>query len=157
MLVRNLRLYAYQFSGYWKDVGTIDSYYSANMELLEDEPPLDLFGTSRIYSNSNIYPPHFVGPKGSMETSIVSNGCKIMGTVRHSVLGSNVTVGEGALVQDSILLPDAVIEPGAKVYRAIVSERATILSGTTFGVDKPDGPITLLGDDKTNGSEEVQA
>jgi glucose-1-phosphate adenylyltransferase len=92
-----------------------------------------------------------------METSIVSNGCKIMGTVRHSVLGSNVTVGEGALVQDSILLPGAVIESGAKVYRAIVSERATILSGTTFGVDEPDGPITLLGDDKTNGSEEVQA
>lgn len=151
MLEAGKRLFAYEFSGYWKDVGTIDSYYSANMELLEDHPPLDLYGSVRIYSNSNIYPPHFVGPEGDVQRTIVSNGCKIMGAVQHSVLGSNVTVGEGALVKDSILLNGAVVEPGAKVYRAIISERATILEGTTFGEDTIDGPITLLGDDLTNG------
>lgn len=151
MLSQQKRLFAYEFSGYWKDVGTIDSYYSANMELLEKDPALDLYNSIRIFSNSNIYPPHFVGPMGDVQRSIVSNGCKIMGTVEHSVLGSNVTIGEGALVKDSILLPDAVVEPGARVYRAIVAERATILEGTTFGTDDPNGAITLLGDDQQNG------
>ncbi len=151
MLAAQNRLFVYQFSGYWKDVGTIDSYYSANMELLEENPPLDLYGHFRIFSNSNIYPPHFVGPEGKVDRSIVSNGCRILGSVEHSVLGSNVTVGLGALVKDSILLPGAVIEPGAKVYRAIVAERSTILSGTTFGTDDESAPITLLGDDMTNG------
>ena len=150
MLAAGNRLFTYQYTGYWKDVGTIDSYYGANMELLEEDPPLDLYSVNRIYSNSNIYPPHYVGPTGSISTSILSNGCKIFGTVEHSVIGSNVTIGEGAIVKDSILLPDAVVEPGAKVYRSIIAERATILSGTTFGEDKPDGPITLLGDDLTN-------
>ena len=74
-----------------------------------------------------------------------------MGSVQHSVLGSNVTIGEGAVVKDSILLNGAVVEPDARVYRAIVSERATILAGTTFGVDEENGTITLLGDDLTNG------
>ena len=149
MLAAGNRLFVYRFSGYWKDVGTIDSYYSANMELLEPHPGLDLYGKPRIFSNSNIFPPHFVGPKGSVDRSIVSNGCQILGTVEHSVLGSNVMVGEGARVTDSILLPGAVVEPGAQVTRAIVAERATILADTVFCT--ADGPISLLGDDMTNG------
>ncbi len=151
MLAAQDRLFVYRFSGYWKDVGTIDSYYEANMELLEPEPALNLYGANRIFSNSNIYPPHFVGQTGSVERSIVSNGCRIHGSVVHSVLGSNVTVGEGALVKDSILLPGAVIQPGAKVYRSIIAERATILADTTFGTDDENAAITLLGDDKENG------
>ena len=151
MLAEGKRLFAYEFSSYWKDVGTIDSYYGANMELLEKEPALDLYGDNRIFSNSNIYPPAFVGPNGDIEKSIVSNGCAVYGKVEHSVLGSNVTIGEDAIVKDSILLNDAVVEPGAKVYRAIIAERSTILSGTVFGEDIPDGPITLLGDDQNNG------
>ena len=121
------------------------------MELLEKDPPLDLYGDNRIFSNSNIYPPAFVGPNGDIEKSIVSNGCAVYGKVEHSVLGSNVTIGEGAIVKDSILLNDAVVEPGAKVYRAIIAERSTILSDTVFGEDNPEGPITLLGDDQNNG------
>ena len=151
MLEEGKRLFAYQFSGYWKDVGTIDSYYGANMELLEKDPALDLYGDNRIFSNSNIYAPAFVGPNGDIEKSIVSNGCAIYGKVEHSVLGSNVTIGEGAYVKDSILLNDAVVEPGATVYRSIIAERSTILAGTTFGEDTPDGTITLLGDDQNNG------
>ena len=151
MLAAEQRLFVYRFSGYWKDVGTIDSYYGANMELLDPEPALDLYGTARIFSNSNIYPPHFVGPEGVVEKSIVSNGCQILGTVRHSVLGSNVTVGAGALVKDSILLPGATVEPGAQVCRAIVAERATIRARTVFGQDDESAPISLLGDDMTNG------
>ena len=139
MLAAGNRLFVYRF----------DSYYSANMELLEPHPGLDLYGKPRIFSNSNIFPPHFVGPKGSVDRSIVSNGCQILGTVEHSVLGSNVMVGEGARVTDSILLPGAVVEPGAQVTRAIVAERATILADTVFGT--ADGPISLLGDDMTNG------
>ena len=151
MLGENRRLFVYRFTGYWKDVGTIDSYYSANMELLEPEPALNLYGQNRIFSNSNIYPPHFVGPEGSVEKSIVSNGCRIYGTVIHSVLGSNVTVGAGAVVRDSILLPDAVVEPGATVNRAILAERATVRSGTVFGTGDENAAIALLGDDMTNG------
>ncbi len=151
MLAGGNRLFVYRFSGYWKDVGTIDSYYCANMELLEASPALDLYGKPRIFSNSNIYPPHFVGPDGSVERSIISNGCQILGTVEHSVVGSNVTVGEGALVKDSILLPGAVVEPGAQVFRAIVAERATILTNTVFGADDSAAPVSLLGDDMTNG------
>jgi len=120
------------------------------MELLEDEPELNLYGKSRIFSNSNIYPPHYVGATGSVDKSIISNGCRIFGRVEHSVLGSTVSVGEGALVKDSILLPGATVEPGAKVYRAIVSERATILAGTTFGSEDESQPISLLGDDMSN-------
>ena len=150
MLAEGLRLFVYRFAGYWKDVGTIDSYYGANMELLEDEPELNLYGKNRIFSNSNIYPPHYVGETGSVKKSIISNGCRIYGQVEHSVLGSHVTVGEGALVKDSILLPDAVVEPGATVCRAIVSERATILAGTTFGSEDESAPISLLGDDMKN-------
>jgi len=150
MLAEGLRLFVYRFSGYWKDVGTIDSYYGANMELLEDEPELNLYGKNRIFSNSNIYPPHYVGATGSVDKSIISNGCRIFGRVEHSVLGSTVSVGEGALVKDSILLPGATVEPGAKVYRAIVSERATILAGTTFGSEDESQPISLLGDDMSN-------
>ncbi len=151
MLAGGNRLFVYRFSGYWKDVGTIDSYYCANMELLEPSPALDLYGKPRIFSNSNIYPPHFVGTKGSIDRSIVSNGCRILGRVEHSVVGSNVTVGEGALVKDSILLPGAVVEPGAQVFRAIVAERATILTNTVFGTDDSFAPVSLLGDDMTNG------
>ena len=150
MLGAGCNLFVYRFEGYWKDVGTIDSYYGANMELLEESPALDLYGKARIYSNSNIYPPHFVGPDGTVEKSIISNGCQILGRVEHSVLGSTVMVGEGALVKDSILLPGAVVEPGAKVYRSIVSERATICAGTTFGTDDETAPISLLGDDMKN-------
>ncbi len=150
MLAEGLRLFVYRFSGYWKDVGTIDSYYGANMELLEDEPELNLYGKNRIFSNSNIYPPHYVGATGSVDKSIISNGCRIFGRVEHSVLGSTVSVAEGALVKDSILLPGATVEPGAKVYRAIVSERATILAGTTFGSEDESQPISLLGDDMSN-------
>lgn len=151
MLAANRRLFVYRFSGYWKDVGTIDSYYEANMELLEPEPSLNLYGDIRIFSNSNIYPPHFVGRDGSVEKSIVSNGCRIYGAVSHSVLGSNVTVGAGATVKDSILLPGVTIEPGAKVYRAILGERSKVLSGTVFGEEGPGSPISLLGDDAANG------
>ncbi len=150
MLAENLRLFVYRFSGYWKDVGTIDSYYGANMELLDTDPGLDLYARARIYSNSNIYPPHFVGPDGVVERSIVSNGCRILGKVEHSVVGSNVVIGTGAEVKDSILLPGCVVESGAKVNRAIISERARILSGTTFGEPGEDAPIVLLGDDMTN-------
>lgn len=151
MLAHQNRLFVYRFSGYWKDVGTIDSYYEANMELLEETPSLNLYGPFRIFSNSNVYPPHFVGPTGCAERSIVSNGCRIYGTVHHSVLGSNVTVGKGAVVKDSILLPGATIEPRAKVCRSIIAERATILADTTFGSDDDSAAITLLGDDMVNG------
>ena len=150
LLAQEKRLFAYRFAGYWKDVGTIDSYYSANMELLEENPPLDLYGDFRIYSNSNIYPPQYIGPNGVVSQSIVSNGCRILGEVNHSVLGSEVTIGEGAIVKDSILLNGVTIEPGAKVYRSIIAERSTVVADSTFGEDAENGPITLMGDDSTN-------
>ncbi len=130
LLRENQRLFAYEFSGYWKDVGTIDSYYDAQMSLLEDEPEFKIFDQStKTYSNANIYPPHYVGPNGTVRRSLVSGGCNILGSVTHSILSSDVTIEEGAVVEDAILLPGVTVCAGAKVSRAIVGEEAVIEAG----------------------------
>ncbi len=146
LLAQNKRLFAYTFSGYWKDVGTQSSYYNAQMELLEPQPEFDIFSPDmRIYSNSNIDPPHYVGPDGVVEKSLICNGCRILGTVRHSILAPHAYVAENALVEDSILLPGARVEAGAQVRHAIIGERSTLSAGCTLGA--PDAELVVIGDD----------
>ena len=144
LLGENKRLYAYRFAGYWKDVGTIDSYYEAQMDLLEDEPEFGIFDPNvRTYSNANSSAPHYIGKDGSATRSLVSNGCVILGKVNHSILSSDVTVEEGAVVEDAILLPGAKIGAGAKVIHAIVGEDAIIGPGAVLqGTDD----IPVVGD-----------
>ena len=130
------RLFAYQFDGYWKDVGTIDSLWEANLDLLNPKANIDLSDSSwRIYCKNQSTAPHFMADTAKVENSMVSAGCVIGGKVDYSVLFSNVTVEEGAEVDYSIVMPGAVIKSGAKVRYAMIAENAVIESGAEVGED----------------------
>lgn len=147
LLGQGKNLYVYRFSGYWRDVGTIESYYQANMELLGDSAEFDIFaGDMRIFSNSNIYPPHYTGEQAQIENCLVCNGCTVLGEARNSILSSGVYIGRGAKVYDSILLPGARVESGARVMRAIIGENAVVEVNAYFGSMAADRPISVVGD-----------
>ena len=147
MLSQNKRVFAYEYSGYWKDVGTIESYYDAQMDLLADNPEFNIFDKEmRIFSNSNIAPPHYIGKDGIVKRSLVCNGCTILGTAKDSILSFDVYIGENAVVEESIFLPGARVEAGATVKRAIVGEDAVIESGAYFCGDQAKRKIAVIGD-----------
>ena len=147
LLREGKKLCAYKFSGYWQDVGTIDSYYNSQMALLEDQPDFNIFEDDmRIFSNANISPPHFVGRNGEVDRSLVCNGCIVLGRVKDSILSSDVYVGEGAVVEKSILLPGARVEGNARVFQAIIGENAVIGAGACFCGGTRQDHIALLGD-----------
>lgn len=149
LLAQRRRLFAYSFSGYWRDVGTIDSYYEANMDLLAEKPEFDIFEQGRqLYNNANIFPPHYVGEKAVVQNSLVCNGCTVLGEVRNSILSTEAYVGPGAKVKDAILLPGARVESGARVMRAIVGERAVIETNAYFGSQDKEQPIVVVGDNE---------
>ncbi len=130
------RLYAHRFDGYWKDVGTIESYYVANMELLGDLPSLDLFEKNfKITSNSNTdaRPPQYIGSNSEIKNSLICNGCTILGKVENSLISPGVTIQEGAVVKDSIIFPDVVIMEKAIVNKTIVGENVVIGEESMIG------------------------
>ncbi len=130
------RLFAYQFDGYWKDVGTIDSLWEANLDLLNPKVDLDLSDDSwRIYSKTTASPPHYISAKAKVENSMIAEGCEIDGEVDYSILFSNVTVEEGATVRYSIVMPGTVIKSGALVEYSIVAENAVIDENAHVGND----------------------
>ncbi|MBQ9139468.1 MAG: glucose-1-phosphate adenylyltransferase [Ruminococcus sp.] len=134
MLRDDQRLFAYEFEGYWKDVGTLDSLWEANMDLLSPTLRLDLHDKSwRIYSRSNCVPPQYIGNNAKIENSMIAEGCDIDGSVDFSVLFAGVTVEEGAVVNYSIIMPGAVIKSGAVVEYAIVGSDSVIESGAHIG------------------------
>ena len=139
MLQAGERVFCYRFTGYWKDVGTIDSLWEANMDLLasgSDLGDLNIFEPSwRIYSRPNSAPPHFVGDSAHISHAVVSEGCEVYGSVENSVLFTGVTVEPGARVKYSIIMPGAVIERDASVEYAIVAEEAVIRRGARVGAD----------------------
>ena len=149
MLEAGERMAAYRFSGYWKDVGTIDSLWDANMDLLSRNSEMDLYDSEwPIYARSPVKPPHVTGEQASVEDSLLTAGSEVYGTVRHSVLFHSVTVEEGAVVEDSILMPGAAVRAGAQVRYAIVAERAVIGAGAQVGTGReehaPRPPITVV-------------
>lgn len=147
LLAQGKPVFAHRFDGYWQDVGTIESYYETQMNLLEAEPAFNIFDDNRrVFSNSNVFPPHYIGANALVERSIICNGCTILGTVKNSIISTDVSVGEGALVEDSILLPGAVVEENARVIRAIVGEEAVIEKGACFFGGNKDSKIALIGD-----------
>lgn len=147
LLAEGRHLYAYEFSGYWEDVGTIESYYHTNMELLRDDSRFDLFdGDWRIYSNSNIYPPHYIGKRAQIEGSLICNGSTVLGEVHNSIISPEVFIGEGAKVIDSILLPGARVESGARVMRAILGEGAQVDMNAYFGSLDENEPVGVAAD-----------
>jgi glucose-1-phosphate adenylyltransferase len=144
MLHDQLALYAYPFEGYWKDVGTIDSLWQANMDLLADEPPIDLRDKDwRIYSGNLNFPPHFIGPKGSAKSSLVAEGSEVLGTVTNSVIFYDVIIKEGARVTNSVIMPGTVVEKDAVVEKAILGEHCVVEAGATFR--NSDGSVAVLG------------
>jgi glucose-1-phosphate adenylyltransferase len=127
LLADNKTLYAYRFKGYWKDVGTIDSLWEANMDLLDSNNELDLNDpTWKIYTEDATTLPHYVGPEASIKRSFVTQGCIIEGEVKNSVLFTGVEVGEGAKIIDSVLMPGVKVEAGAVVQRALVADGVKI-------------------------------
>lgn len=136
LLKEKKKLYACRFNGYWKDVGTVESYYEAQMALMDKDPEFDIFDNVKIFSNSNVYPPHKIGSKGKVSNSIVCNGCFIGGTVEHSIIGSGAIIEEGAVIKDSILLPDCHIGKGTEVVHAIVNEGSKLPARKSFGNKK---------------------
>ncbi len=140
MLNAGEKLMAYRFAGYWKDVGTIDSLWDANMDLLAGSSSgLDMYDESwPIYARTPIKPPHVTGPDAVISHSMVTGGSQVDGTVANSVLFNSVTVEKGADIQYSILMPGATVKEGAKVYYSIVAEGATVEANAVVG-SAPDG------------------
>lgn len=134
MLASRQKAYAYPFEGYWKDVGTIDSLWEANMDLLDPNEPLDVWDASwKIYTRTAGRPPHFVGKNAHVENSVVAEGCIVEGSLDSAVLFAGSHVGHDAVVRDSILMPGAEVEPGAVVNYAIIAEDVVIRKGAVVG------------------------
>ena len=128
------KMMAYNFDGYWKDVGTIDSLWEANMELLGKNPEFEIRGEKdKIYSRNSAMPSSYIDEKAKIANSFVAEGCEVYGTVKHSVISIGCTVGEGALVEDSVVMPGVVIEPGAIVRHAILGENSRICRNCVVG------------------------
>ncbi len=128
MLKDGKTLYAYEFSGYWKDVGTVESLWQANMDLLDDKE-LDLYNVKKdwkIYTEDTLSKPQIIGDEASIKNSLVTQGCIVNGDVEGSVLFNNVYIGEGAKVVDSVLMPGVLVEEGAEIYKSIVDEGVVI-------------------------------
>ncbi len=146
MLAAKERMYAYPFSGYWKDVGTIASLWEANMDLLGEKPELYLNDEEwRIYSRHEAHAPQFVGADAVIDNSSITEGCEIYGTVKNSVLGAGVLVSKGAIVEDSVIMEDVVIGDGAQIKYSIVDEGAAIGAGACIGKAQKDAKgITVI-------------
>lgn len=172
MLKDGSALYAYAFSGYWKDVGTVTSLWEANMDLLGESPAFDLNDPSfKIYSRNEPLPPSYIGDTGRFVNSIMTTGCEIYGTVINSVIGEGVTVKEGAVVENSVIMRGSVIGKNVKMNYGMVDENVIIGDKAVIGDDKSDKMhITLIGRNSViksgaklsageivdNGSEEVR-
>ena len=134
MLNNQERLYTYSFDGYWKDVGTIDSLWEANMDLLNPAVPLELYDpTWKIYARNPVMPPHYIGDDAVVENSMITEGCDIEGEVDFSVLFAGVTVEKGAKVKDSIIMPGTIIKAGAEVNYSIIAENVIIGKDAVVG------------------------
>ena len=150
MLNAKERMFAYPFEGYWKDVGTINSLWEANMDLLGEKPELVLDDESwRIYSRQSASAPQYIGKGGKVVNSTVTAGCEINGTVKNSILGQNVKVEYGALVENSVIMDNVTVKAGAKVCYSILDAGVTVGCGTNVGADGSPDKITVIGADIT--------
>lgn len=127
-------MYVWRFAGYWKDVGTVKSFWEANLDLIDPENTLRIYDDEwRIYTTSRNLPPHYVGLKASIKDCLINEGCKIHGEVDNSVLFSNVQVEEGASVTNCVVLSGSIIKKGAKVFNAVIAEDQIIEEGELIG------------------------
>jgi glucose-1-phosphate adenylyltransferase len=154
MLSDQMNLLAYPFEGYWKDVGTIHSLWEANMDLLENNPQLNLNDRSwRIYTLNPNQPAQYIAASAKIKKSMINEGCIVFGEVEHSVLFYGVHVGEGSVIIDSVIMPNVKIGKNVTIYRAIIGEGSIIKDDAFVGDPlSPDAPITLIGDHETVSS-----
>lgn len=158
MLNAGERMFAYPFEGYWKDVGTVESLWNANMDLLDPNLTLDLRG---IYSKNPMLPPHYVSDDADVKNSNISDGCMVEGEVHNSILFAGVIVEKGARVDYSIIMPNTVIKAGADVRYSIISENTVIGKNARVGcnpedaVDKDNWGVAVIGDDLNIGDNVV--
>ena len=139
MLAEKKKLIVYRFDGYWRDVGTVQSYYDSQMDLMDNIENINVFTKDmKVFSNSNIYPPQFIGPDAIVKDSLICNGCTVYGTVNHSILGSGAVVGAGTVIEDSIVLPNAVIGRNCKIKNTIVNEGVVTDDNLELGQDSDD-------------------
>ncbi len=130
----NAPIYAYEFNGYWKDVGTLQSYWQANMELVAIIPEFNLYEEYwKIYTKTDSAAPQYISAESTVERSLVSEGCEIHGSVHNSVIGVNVTIEAGAVVENSIIMADTVIEAGTHVNNAVIAEHVKVGKNCTVG------------------------
>ena len=158
MLADQQRMVAYPFEGYWKDVGTIDSLWEANMDLLDPNVPLDVWGPEwKIYSRTSGRPGHYIGTGALVDNAMLTEGCSVEGTVANSVLFAGARVEKDAMVESTILMPGAVVEEGAEVYYSIIAENVTIKKGAVVGArpenveDKSKWGVAVVGEGVTIG------
>ena len=152
MLADGKRMFAYPFRGYWKDVGTIDSLWEGNMDLIAEPPKLDMYDKRfRVYARNVGSPPHHIGRLAHVENSLLTEGAHVNGLVRHSIISTNAVVRRDAEVIDSVIMPGAVIDRGAKVYRAIIGVNTVVgknaVVGEDYGGFTPEQlpPVTVVG------------
>lgn len=144
MLNDGQKMVAYSFNDYWKDVGTIESLWEANMDLLAEKPEIDLHDKKfRVYARNLGLLPQYVADHAKVDNCLITEGCEIMGEIRHSILSSGVVVEEGALVIDSVIMPGARIQKGAVIRRAIVAENAVV--GQDAQIGEAEGLIAVVG------------
>ncbi|MBM6618043.1 glucose-1-phosphate adenylyltransferase [Bacillus suaedaesalsae] len=149
LLKEKKRLMAYPYSGYWKDVGTINSLWEANMDLLEDNPAFNLYDHSwRIYSVNPNHPPQYISKEASVTRSLINEGCVIHGEVEHSVLFQGVQVGKGAKIKDSVIMPDAIIGEDVVIEKAIVPTGMKIENGTVIQSEQDSDEVLLVTEDR---------
>ncbi|NTW72647.1 MAG: glucose-1-phosphate adenylyltransferase [Eubacteriaceae bacterium] len=147
MLAEHNKMYAWTFDGYWKDVGTIKSYWEANMDLLKDDDRLQLYDRSwRIYTRNKNLPPQFISHHAKVVNSMVTEGCIIDGEVNNSVLFSEVTVNKGAVINNCVVLSNVVIEEGAVINNAVIMEHMVVSGDKVIGL-VDDGHVYLITED----------
>lgn len=159
MLANDERLFAYEFKGYWKDVGTLDSLWEANMDLLSPSVPLNLYDPNwKVYSRHNNMPPQYIGKNAHVENSMITEGSVVDGTVDFSIISSGVTIEEGASVKYSIVMPGTTIKKNAVVEYAIIGENCVVESDAMIGMNpesvpnRDDWGIAVLGHNITISS-----
>ena len=135
LLAAGHKMMAYPFDGYWKDVGTIDSLWEANMELLGKNPEFQLRGgkNSTIYARNSALPSSYIDDKATVVSSFVAEGCEVYGSVKHSVISVGCTIGEGAQIEDAVIMPGVVVEAGAIVRHAILGENSKVCRNAVVG------------------------
>ncbi|MCX7709544.1 MAG: glucose-1-phosphate adenylyltransferase [Clostridia bacterium] len=158
MLNEGRSMWAYRFNGYWKDVGTIQAFWESNMDLIKRVPEFNLFDPAwKIYTTNPVKPAHYIGPNGSVKKSIIAEGCMIYGEVKNSVIFPGVYIGEGTVVEDSIIMSNSRVESNCHILQSILSEKVRVGNNVKIGIGeavinelKPsiyDSGITVVGEE----------